>query len=168
MRRMKFLYASGLVVLAGSFMPFAKGASDHERINQFKAAYVFKMARFVDWGSDDTEIKLCMAPGVALERYQSSLNNRPLDNNRTLRTSVEALNPSCHLYFGPTDANVSIPPSTLAIGDHQDTLQNGGHIELFLEEGRLQFRMNKAEIKLRAREGDFRVSSKLMRLARRT
>lgn len=170
----KRLLLTGLVLAASS----ARGAADRglaitietERgvLAKLETAYLFNIARFVTWRPDDQEVRLCLPDESPLLRYAQELNGRDLGDGRRFAVAVlDGSHSRCdivfiHAAFKPAGWTLPGGASTLLVSDRPDALARGYGLQFFLQEDSVRFAAN-AEAIGRA---DYRISSKLLRLAR--
>jgi YfiR/HmsC-like len=170
----KRLLLTGLVLAAST----VRGAADRglaitietERgvLAKLETAYLFNIARFVTWRPDDQEVRLCLPDESPLLRYAQELSGRDLgDGRRFLVGALDGSHARCDIVFihaAFKSAGRTLPGevSTLLVSDRPDALARGYVLQFFLQEDSVRFAAN-AEAVARA---DYRISSKLLRLAR--
>lgn len=141
-----------------------------------KAAFLYNFTKFVDWprtSSLSEPLRLCVVNDDALRRSLEktiegeTVNGRPLES-LVPRTADDARR--CQLLFlGGHDGEEGRMLSAvrdhpvLTVSDTADFAQRGGGIEFVLENNRLRFDVNLQG----AERGGIKVSSRLLRVARR-
>lgn len=139
---------------------------------QIKAAFLLNFARFVTWpqGAQQGPLTIC----VAVDNPFGDVLNETLGNEtvhgRPL-TSRVIVQPErgCHVLFVPNTAEArpflraARGSPTLTVGEAPTFLAEGGIIKLVLEEGTVRFEISPEA----AEESDLRISSHLLRLARK-
>lgn len=134
---------------------------------KLQTAYLFNMARFVAWPHPEAPVRLCLAADSPLARYAREIDGRELGDGRTLVVVLGDIDPhACSLAFvhGSTTPAAIRGGSTsmLTVGDAPDALQHGYAMQFFLQADTVHFAVNNDLIA----HADYRISSKLLRLAR--
>jgi len=171
------LSALAVSLLAGSMLsPHARAQSVSEY--QVKAAFLYNFAKFVEWppnlfNDPRDPFVLCVAgddpfgnllDGIVLGK---TANGHPLAVRR-LRREREAR--SCQILFVSSSERNRLRPvlkslrgaSVLTVGETDGFAQEGGMINLTLEDNRVHFEINVAA----AERAGLKISSKLLSLAR--
>ncbi len=144
-----------------------------------KAAFVFNFAQYVDWPAEsfstgDSPMVFCTYGSDPFEGSLARIIKRGAGGDRPVSFRIvysPATARACHLLFVPRDraaetntlAHSLRGSHTLLVGEDADFLESGGVIRLFLEERKVRFGINVDA----AREQKLRVSSQLLKLARR-
>jgi uncharacterized protein DUF4154 len=143
-----------------------------------KAAYVYNLARFVEWPPESfkraTEpLRLCVLGASPIrpilgEAVQGeTIDGRKLEVRQLADTAQAA---GCHVVFIASSENQRLPallrelrpPGTLTVGETEDFLREGGAVNFRLENDKVRI-----EINLRAvAEQKLRVSPNLLSLVR--
>jgi hypothetical protein len=158
-----------LVFTASAFLPAQEVPLEY----QIKAAYLLNFARFVTWpqGARPGPLTICVAVhnpfGDALNETlrNETAQGRPL----TSRVIVQPES-GCHVLFVPNTAagtpflRATRSSPTLTVGEAPDFIAEGGIINLVIEEGTVKFEISSEA----AERADLRISSHLLRLARKT
>jgi len=144
-----------------------------------KAAFLYNFAKFVEWptsafDSEEAPFVFCIVGEDPFGgNLEATVKGRTASGRRIVvrrGPSVEALG-RCHLVFiGATEDDqvarelheVSGQP-VLTVGESTAFAKAGGMIRLFVEEKRIRFDINERA----AREAGLRISSQLLKLARR-
>ena len=136
---------------------------------KLQVAYLFNIARYVTWPRAEGAVHLCLASNSALARYAHEVDGHDLDDGRKLEVLVTPADLSrCQILFirRNEDTAVADPrgagPGVLIVSDRPDAVARGYAMQFFVHENSLHFAVN-ADIMAGA---DYRVSSKLMRLAK--
>lgn len=140
-------------------------------ISKVKTAYLYNIAKFVSWPDDAREVVLCLDDKSPLYPFAKELANKPVANDRRL-VIANRLASHCHIVFDdqPPEQETALSykagswrPITLAISDQKSAQHEKYAIQFFVDEnGRLQFSINMDAIT----DAEYRISSKLLRLAR--
>lgn len=144
-----------------------------------KAAFVFNFAQYVEWPAEsfptgDSAMVFCTYGSDPFEGSLVTIIERGAGDDRPASFRIvysPATARACHLLFVPRDraaetntlAHSLRGSHTLLIGEDADFLESGGVIRLFIEERKVRFGINMDA----AREQGLRVSSQLLKLARR-
>ena len=162
---------STLAVLAALVLATAKVHADdvQRREDQFKAAYLFNFAKFVEWPASapaDT-LTVCFLGGEGvLEALANGIEAKRVGARKLIARQLEqpATVQDCEVLYA--DA-ASVDPSlgaglpVLTVSDAPQFAANGGMIELFTENHRLRFVINVANV----HRAGLRISSDLLKLA---
>lgn len=146
------------------------------KVDQLKAAYLFNFAKFVDWPGGPTRIVLCVRSGTTASELVQALDGRQIDELRTLEIRpVVSPSVSCHMYYSSgtysdigSTLQVSLqeqndfPAHVLSVSDRQGALDRGYALEFFVDGKKLRFSVNQRLLE----DADFKISSKLLNLAR--
>jgi hypothetical protein len=168
---------AGLLVIVASSAPAVRAQSQSLEYD-VKAAFLYNFARFVTWPADsfaapDAPLSVCVLGedpfGSRLDQLVEGerVNDRPLAVRRLSAASDAA---ACHLVFVSPSERArfgSILSSLdtrrlLTVSDTLEFLEAGGHLSFYIEDGHVRFAVNAAAI----RECDFKVSSRLLQVAR--
>lgn len=144
-----------------------------------KAAFVFNFAQYVEWPPEsfptgDRSMVFCTYGSDPFEGSLARIVERGAGGDRPVSFRIvysPATARACHLLFLPRDraaetntlAHSLRGSHTLLIGESADFLESGGVIRLFIEKRKVRFEINVDA----AREQQLRVSSQLLKLARR-
>ena len=144
---------------------------------EVKAAFLYNFTKFIEWpgGTPSTEpLRLCVVSDDALRRSLDktvageSVNGRPLQS-MSPRTPEEART-CAMLFIGTSEAarearllSAVRDAPVLTVSDVANFAQRGGGIEFVRENNRLRFDVNLPG----AERGGIKVSSRLLRVARR-
>ncbi len=161
-----------LLLLAASIhLPASAAEADTSAlVTKVRLAYVFNMARFVDWEDQPEVTVLCLDAGNRTADLARSLDGRQLSSTRVLKIAMVPSGLPCHIYYsdklsasGVADADGErITPATLTISGSNDALSRGFMVRVFEQNGKMGFSVNDAML----RGKPFQMSSKLLRLAR--
>ncbi|HZP11626.1 MAG TPA: YfiR family protein [Nevskiaceae bacterium] len=171
LRRIAAIAAAAAIVVAP-----AHAATEVDRVQQIKAAYLYNFARFVTWPPEkvgaDKAIEFCILDGDPLKpALDEVLQGKTIDTQRVVvrhTARVEDMR-SCHVaYLGGVDpARVGAAldalagASVLTVYEGSDT-QRAGAIRFFLEDRKVRFEIN---LPLARRE-HLELSSHLLNVAR--
>ena len=165
-----FRWVVGVLLLLafGSATLVCAAESDHEAaLIKLKTAYLFNIAKFVHWPQPDSQIRLCIDRNHPLVSIALDLNGRSLGDGRNLVVeSMSAPTAECNVYYASGGVPViqdDAEQQTLMISDEPVGLENGFAIQLFLQRDKLRFAVNNDRI----REASYRISSNMLRLARK-
>ena len=155
----------------------ARAATEVDRVQQIKAAYLYNFARFVTWPPEklagpDKAIEFCILDHDPLApALDEVLQGKTIDTQRVVVRHVQRVEDmrSCHVaYLGGVDpAHISaaldalIGASVLTVYEGGDTLRAGA-IRFFLEDRKVRFEINLAM----ARREHLDLSSHLLNVAR--
>lgn len=168
-----------LTALSGLLLrPVAWGQDLEANEYQIKAAYLLNFPNFVDWpgsASNDSQspLRLCLVGsdplGSALSRMMADRlsRGRALLLRRVSRT--EPFSDCQILYISPSESKY-LPQilesvhnvSALTVGETDRFVEEGGMIQLVMEDNRIRFKINPSA----ASEAGIRISSKLLALAK--
>jgi hypothetical protein len=168
------------IVLAAALFGFAPSSwpQDMEANEyQIKAAYLLNFPNFVDWPgaiNNDLQlpIRLCLLGSDPLGSALSRMMADRLSRGRSLllrRLSRADPVSDCQiLYIGPSESKY-IPQildslhnvSALTVGETDQFAEQGGMIQLVMEDNRIRFKINPSA----ASQAGIRISSKLLALA---
>ena len=136
-----------------------------------KAAYLFHLAKFVEWPNlPANELRLCVIGADSVGDMMASLANRQL-RDRPLKIEVGTLtDPSqCQvLYIGQGDKRLPElirrvrGQGVLTVSDGGDFARQGGIVGFYSEAGKIKLEINPAT----ARSANLKISAKLLELAR--
>lgn len=144
---------------------------------QIKAAFVYNVAKFVEWPppsftSPAAHLQLCVAGRGPLPNLLSELDGKTVQGRQlNVQLHASSFDPiACHIVFFATGA--ASPPAdvlkalkglaVLTVSDIGGFVEQGGILELVLGDGRLQFDVNLSA----AQQGNLRLSVQLLKLAR--
>lgn len=145
-----------------------------------KTAYLYNIAKFVDWPGEEPSITLCVQSDSRMRSYLGQLDSRPIGKNRQLHVVVrDKMAGDCHIFYTdqPGLSADQITSSTaavqqvshqeeadtrvLSVSDHSRALELGYAVQFLVEEGKLRFRFSQQVLQ----DSSFKVSSKLLVLA---
>ncbi len=143
---------------------------------QIKAAFLYHFAQFVEWPTEEANdpLVICVAGDSTLRSSIQELTRGKFIGARAIQVK-QIKGPeethSCHMMFLSSSLN---PKATryissvhaldvLTIGEQPGFRDQGGMIELFLEDNRIRFDINEQALQ----DAHLRASSRLLRLARR-
>lgn len=152
---------------------FAAAAPEYE----VKAAFIYNFSRFIDWpqeaGETDADLYFCVLGrdpfGEALESLEGKeVQGRTLKTRRLKR--IDERGDCAILYISPSLAGdytglldvLGQDRGVLSVSDIDGFAENGGVIELYLEQNKVRFAINIEA----ARRAGLEMSSQLLRLAR--
>lgn len=153
----------------------AQGASEY----QVKAAYIYNFVKMVAWtgqgttnDSDPLWIGVLAGDDEFLDLLAKTVNGKSVANRRisAKRVNTEDDIKSCRVVFVRASAGRKLskmaiatgqPAGVLLVGEDDDFLQEGGMINLFLQNGKIHFALNHDALD----EARIRVSPELLQLA---
>lgn len=155
-------------LLSLALAPAHAGPAEYE----LKAAFIYQIAKFVEWPASDAPLRLCVIGGnpfgPALENIRGkTVNERKLEI-RLLDAGGDVR--ECAMLFVAATAERHLErivllargSGMLTLGDSEGFAQRGAMVNFFPEQGKLRFEINLEA----ARQGGVRISSKLLSLAR--
>ena len=159
--------------LSLALIPAQAAPSEYE----LKAAFIYQIARFVEWPSSPEphasgSLRLCVLGGNPFGTALETIRGKPI-NERKMEVSLLDMNADtreCNILFiaGPAEkhleriAAISRGNGMLTIGDTQGFAQRGAMVNFFLESGKIRFEIN---LEASQRTG-LKISSQLLKLAR--
>ncbi len=161
--------------LALCAMP-VRAATEVDRVQQIKAAYLYNFARFVTWPAEklgpDKAIEFCILDRDPLmPALDELLQGKTIDTQRVVVRHVQRVEDmrACHVaYLGGVDAahiasalDALAGASVLTVYEGADT-QHAGAIRFFLEDRKVRFEINLGL----ARREHLELSSHLLNVAR--
>jgi hypothetical protein len=167
--RRALLRGFALAVAALAALPTM--AAEPVLVTKVKAAYLFNLARFVDWPSlPPEEMSICVIDNPALGTFLLELSGRQI-KGRVLRIDQdgEVTPDQCQvLYISRTSdqwpelAQQLKGSSVLTVSDRKNFAKDGGIVGFYREGGKIRLEINTGA----AREANLKISSKLLELAR--
>lgn len=145
---------------------------------ELKAAFIYQIARFVEWpsvgtlGNAGAPLRLCVLGGNPFGAVLNTIRGKPV-NERKMEVALLDVNADtreCNMLFiaAPAErhleriAALSRGSGMLTIGDTQGFAQRGAMVNFFPENGKVRFEVNLDA----TRRGGLKISSKLLSLAR--
>ncbi|MBK6741902.1 MAG: YfiR family protein [Hydrogenophilales bacterium] len=160
-----------LTMLAALVMPPSGQAQGNPLEAKVKAAYLFHLAKFVEWPNlPANELRLCIVGSDSVGEMMGQLANRQL-RDRPLKIEVGTLaDPTqCQvLYIGQGDKRLPElirrvrGQGVLTVSDVDDFARQGGIVGFYSEAGKIKLEINPAT----ARGANLKISAKLLELAR--
>lgn len=144
------------------------GSTEYE----LKAAYVYQIAKFVEWPPSSAPLRLCVIGGNPFGAALETIRGKPV-NERKMEIRLLDMGADlreCAMLFvaAPADRHLervvalSRDAGMLTLGDTDGFAQRGVMLNFFPEQGKLRFEINLEA----ARQGGVKISSKLLSLAR--
>ena len=140
-----------------------------------KAAFVLNFVRYVEWPPErrTPPLRICvLQPDPFGKRLEAVIAGEQWQGEPITLRAVTDLRSSvdCHLLYVPEAAGPQFSKSVsavsglpiLTVGEHEQFLEQGGMVRLFVEENRIRFSVNQRG----AESVGLLVSSRLLRLAR--
>jgi hypothetical protein len=162
-----------LALLAACALPTAKVHADdvQRREDQFKAAYLFNFAKFVEWppSAAANTLTVCFLGGEGVqEALASGIDAKRVGSRKLIARQLEqpATVEDCEVLYADAasvDPSLGVGLPVLTVSDAPQFAANGGMIELFTENHRLRFVINVAHV----HKAGLRISSDLLKLAAR-
>lgn len=139
---------------------------------QVKAVYLFNFVKFVRWPAPakPAPITICVAERNPFgDALQEAIRGEVVEGRQVDARVIRAPDPACTVVFVPHD--VAAKPyvdaaggsSTLLVGEKPNFLAQGGMVNFIIENGSVRFEIDSVA----AERADLRISSHLLRLARR-
>ncbi len=161
---LRFLPLAALCLHAGAGSPALAQTSEAE----LKAAFIFTLSKYIEWPNDR------LPDGAPLRVCFTSANSplatalQPLTGKSIRGHSLELLTsqsaaaiPNCHVLINPSVKQAS-HPGVLTLADREGFVEEGGHIELVMDNNRVNFSANLSA----ARQAGLQPSAQLLKLAR--
>lgn len=163
-----------LIVLLG--LLFSTSHALARTVTEVRAAYLFKIASFIEFTSPKEQTVYCFindiaGPGIVLEKRKNSVTTKKLNYQVTIikDSDIYSNNNNCHfVYFTDeqlslVDANqIDLNPHLLYVGESNTFLSQGGILSLIPEQGKVRIHVNRLELTNK----NFTLSSQLLRLVR--
>ncbi len=153
----KLTIAGTFLILAGlSFQALAKYTPE-----QVKAVYIYRIANFIHWNQDSlmTQVNICAPDNQSIKEILTEITQDKQIRNKPIRV----VDQDCHILFISQLDNLPIYSDvrrkTVSISDMDNFTDNGGVIELNLNNGRIKPRVNLDNI------GDYSISSNFLRVS---
>lgn len=160
---------SALAALMATAMS-ARADAVLQREDQFKAAYLFNFAKFVEWpaGVATNTVTICFIGGAGVyQALTSGIENKRVGSRRlvALQLTDSLAADACNAVYVEAPLATAIDSfagrPVLTVSDAAGFAANGGMIELFTENHRLRFSINAGS----AERVGLRISSDLLKLA---
>ena len=156
------------VLLLLMLAPAHAGPSEYD----LKAAFIYQIAKFVEWPSSSAPLRLCILGGNPFGASLESIRGKQI-NERKLEITLLDIGANireCNVLFVATNADkylerivaVTRGAGTLTIADTDGFARRGAMVNFFLENAQVRFEINLDA----ARQGGVKISSKLLSLAR--
>lgn len=153
----KLTIAGTFLILAGmSFQALAKYTPE-----QVKAVYIYRIANFIHWNQDSvmTQVNICVPDNPSIKEILTEITQDKQIRNKPIRVVEQ----DCHILFISQLDNLpvysDVRRKTVSISDIDNFTDNGGVIELNLNDGRIKPRVNLDNI------GDYSISSNFLRVS---
>jgi len=153
----KLTIAGTFLILAGmSFQALAKYTPE-----QVKAVYIYRIANFIHWNQDSvmTQVNICVPDNPSIKEILTEITQDKQIRNKPIRVVEQ----DCHILFISQMDNLpvysDVRRKTVSISDMDNFTDNGGVIELNLNDGRIKPRVNLDNI------GDYSISSNFLRVS---
>jgi hypothetical protein len=172
------VFKSAMRLLCGALLLLAL-APAHAAPTEYelKAAFIYQIARFVEWPSSPEQfasgpLRLCVLGNSPFGSALDTIRGKPV-NERKMEVSLldkDADIRECNIIFiaAPAEKHIeriaalSRGAGMLTIGDTQGFAQRGTMVNFFLESGKIRFEIN---LEASQRAG-LKISSQLLKLAR--
>jgi hypothetical protein len=146
-------------------------ADDNALEAKVKAAYLFHLAKFVEWPNlPANEMRICILGSDSVGEMMGQLANRQL-RDRPLKIEVGAPNDPAQcqvLYIGHSERRIADMlkrvrgQGVLTVSDADDFARQGGIVGFYSDSGKIKLEINPAS----ARGANLKISAKLLELAR--
>jgi hypothetical protein len=157
---------------AAALLLAACGAHAAPSEYELKAAFIYQVAKFVEWPASNAPLRLCVIGGnpfgAALETVRGkAVNARKLE---IVQIDAAADPRECHLLFIAAGAERNLErinaiargTGILTLGDTEGFARRGVMVNFYLENDKVRFEINLES----ARQGGLNISSRLLALAR--
>ena len=148
--------------------PAHAGPSEYE----IKAAFIYQIAKFVEWPQSSAPLRLCVIGGNPFGAALESIRGKPVNERKTevVLLDLGADVHECSVLFIAATAErhlerivaVTRGAGILTMGDTEGFAKRGAMVNFYLENGKVRFEIN-LDV---ARQGGLKISSKLLSLAR--
>lgn len=169
MMRLRSTLAFGMAVCLTAHA-LCPARAQNDNVDALRAALVFNIIRFVDFGARPQPLILCIRRGDRAGSTLADLNGRPVGDRTILfRVIAEiAMAGGCDIFYLGEAASLPLlarlqQTGLLLIGEGRDFVDQGGTIGLVRTGKQIRFEINARA----ARQSRIAISSKLMRLAAR-
>lgn len=172
-KRKKLVKTSRLTLFAvlcfGGLLPLraetvlaqAQGAEIGYRSAQVKAAFLFRLPRFIRWSDGRQVSHFCFDESSdVMETFQRLLVGKNEVAKISLRTPGDE-DTHCDVLFVAGEREVAIVPHQLLVSDREDFASSGGMIELTRQGSRVGLNINLNSLE----DGKLSASSQLLKLA---
>lgn len=168
----RFLTAAlGLLCAGGGFLPFAEAQAAPSEY-ELKAAFIYQVAKYVEWPPSNAPLRLCMTGGNPFGAALETVRGKQVNARKLEIVQIEAAaDPrECNLLFIAAGAERNLErinaiargAGILTIGDSEGFARRGVMVNFFLESDKVRFEINLES----ARQGGVSISSRLLALAR--
>ncbi|MGH9308768.1 MAG: YfiR family protein [Vicinamibacterales bacterium] len=163
---------SSAVLLLALMIGAAAHAQEVPLEYQVKAVYLFNFVKFVRWPAPvkPAPITICVAERNPFgEALQEAIRGEVVEGRQVEARVIRAPDPACNVVFVPHDVaakpylDAARGSSTLLVGEKPDFLAQGGMVNFIIRNGSVRFEIDGGA----AERADLRISSHLLRLARR-
>lgn len=148
--------------------PAHAGPSEYE----IKAAFIYQIAKFVEWPASSVPLRLCILGGNPFGAALDTIRGKPVNERKleVMPLDMGADTRECAMLFiaAPAErhldriAAISRGAGMLTIGDTEGFAKRGAMVNFFLENGKVRFEINLNAV----HQGGLKISSKLLSLAR--
>lgn len=156
------------VILLLALTPARAAPTEYE----LKAAFIYQIAKFIEWPSSGAPLRLCVLGGNPFGAALETIRGKPVSERKMEMSllDMDADTRECNMLFiaAPAERNIeriaaiSRGSGVLTIGDTEGFAQRGAIVNFFVESGKVRF-----EINLQAsRRAGLKISSQLLKLAR--
>ncbi|MDP2878587.1 MAG: YfiR family protein, partial [Sulfuricella sp.] len=139
---------------------------------ELKAAFIYQIAKFVEWPSSGAPLRLCVLGGNPFGAALETIRGKAV-NERKLEVTLLDMGADlreCNMLFIAATADrhlerivaITRNAGMLTIGDTEGFARRGAMVNFFMENGKARFEINLDA----ARQGGLKISSKLLSLAR--
>lgn len=160
------------LLCAGMLMLESLSAHASSSEYELKAAFIYQIAKFVEWPPSRGPLRLCVVGGNPFGPALETIRGKPL-NERKVEVALLAPGADlreCAMLFIAASAErhlerivaISRGSGTLTISDTEGFSERGAMVNFYLENGKVRFEINLDA----ARQSDLKISSKLLSLAR--
>ena len=158
-----------VAVLCATLFPLSAGtalAQSHGdevgfRSAQVKAAFLFRLPRFIRWPDGREVSNFCFDESSDVMDTFQRLVKAKSETATVLLQTLEGQEMPCDVLFVASDRKVAISPNQLIVSDRADFAREGGMIELTRKGSRVGLNINLNSLK----DGNLSASSQLLKLA---
>lgn len=139
---------------------------------EVKAAFVYQIAKFVEWPPSNAPLRLCVLGGNPFGAALESIRGKPVNERKleVLLLGAGADLHECTVLFVASAAERHLDraialargAAMLTVGDTEGFARRGTMVNFFMENGKVRFEINQDAV----RQGGLKISSKLLALAR--
>lgn len=146
---------------AGTALAQSQGDAVGFRSAQVKAAFLFRLPRFIRWPDGREASHFCFDENSDVMDTFQRLVKVKNETATVLLQTLEDQDVQCDVLFVASEREVAISPNQLIVSDRADFAREGGMIELTRKGSRVGLNINLESLK----DGNLSASSQLLKLA---